>query len=235
MTTPTTPPRAIDALDAYMRQRRAYSYGAAYQNPERPGTHLRKCVAPGAHSGAFIIEALADGGFEVWIMAAPDSVRTDETIAALDRYLGGTGHTLDHSLPAHRLLTARGATVLQTTRLGTSVLAQYVVPGRPGYVLVQYHDDGGFEVYTAPAPAATPDDKLAALAAAVTPAAPMPEITRRRVARLAFANSKDLPWLIDDRGRRRRWVGIGWIDEGPALGDEHARVVDDPAPDNSPE
>ena len=38
--------------------------------------------------------------------------------------------------------------------------------------------------------------------------------------RLAFCNSDELPQVINDEGRRKRWVGIGWIDEGQATGSE---------------
>jgi hypothetical protein len=45
-------------------------------------------------------------------------------------------------------------------------------------------------------------------------------IKRDELARLAALNSRDLPHLIDDGGRRKRWVGIGWVDEGSADGTE---------------
>ena len=38
--------------------------------------------------------------------------------------------------------------------------------------------------------------------------------------RLAFCNSDKLPQVINDEGRRKRWVGIGWVDDGPATGSE---------------
>lgn len=38
--------------------------------------------------------------------------------------------------------------------------------------------------------------------------------------RLAFCNSEKLPKTINDDGRRKLWVGIGWIDDGPATGSE---------------
>ena len=38
--------------------------------------------------------------------------------------------------------------------------------------------------------------------------------------RLAFCNSDRLPKVINDDGRRKRWVGIGWVDEGKADGSE---------------
>jgi hypothetical protein len=37
---------------------------------------------------------------------------------------------------------------------------------------------------------------------------------------MAAVNSPELPHLIEDNGRRKRWVGIGWVDEGPADGTE---------------
>lgn len=50
-------------------------------------------------------------------------------------------------------------------------------------------------------------------------------VKRDALARMAAINSKDLPHLVDDGGRRLRWVGIGWVDEGPADGTE-VMVVD---------
>lgn len=38
--------------------------------------------------------------------------------------------------------------------------------------------------------------------------------------RLAFCNSKNLPQIINDEGRRKLWVGVGWVDDGPATGNE---------------
>lgn len=45
-------------------------------------------------------------------------------------------------------------------------------------------------------------------------------IERTKLARLAFCNSARLPQTVDLEGRRMHWVGIGWIDEGPADGTE---------------
>ena len=45
-------------------------------------------------------------------------------------------------------------------------------------------------------------------------------IKRVDLARLAYINSPRLPQVINDGGTRYRWVGIGWVDEGPAKGDE---------------
>lgn len=73
----------------------------------------------------------------------------------------------------------------------------------------------------------------------------MKTIPVETLARYAFSNSKNLPQVVNDRGRRLRWVGIGWCDEGPArpsdtvvvrpwepevgklawLGDQNVRVV----------
>jgi hypothetical protein len=50
-------------------------------------------------------------------------------------------------------------------------------------------------------------------------------VKRDVLARMAAINSKDLPQLIDDGGRRKRWFGIGWVDEGSADGTE-VLVVD---------
>lgn len=43
--------------------------------------------------------------------------------------------------------------------------------------------------------------------------------------RLAFCNSKKLPQVVEWEGRRRQWVGIGWVDEGKPTGRE-VLVVD---------
>jgi hypothetical protein len=51
-------------------------------------------------------------------------------------------------------------------------------------------------------------------------------IGRAELARLAFVNSGRLPQVVNDGGRRTRWVGIGWVDEGAARGDE-VRVADE--------
>lgn len=44
----------------------------------------------------------------------------------------------------------------------------------------------------------------------------MKTITRAEVSRLAFCNSDKLPQKINIGGRLMEWVGIGWIDLGPA-------------------
>lgn len=53
-------------------------------------------------------------------------------------------------------------------------------------------------------------------------------IERPTLARMAFCNSPKMPQVVDDHGQRRRWVGIGWITEGPADGTEEARVIERP-------
>ena len=42
----------------------------------------------------------------------------------------------------------------------------------------------------------------------------------KELKRLSFCNSGRLPQVVDAWGRRMRWMGIGWVDEGPAKGDE---------------
>lgn len=46
--------------------------------------------------------------------------------------------------------------------------------------------------------------------------------------RLEFCNSHKLPTTIEHNGRRMHWIGIGWIDEGPAKGDE-ILLVEEPS------
>jgi hypothetical protein len=42
-------------------------------------------------------------------------------------------------------------------------------------------------------------------------------ITRSLLAHLSILNSIRLPFLVNDNGKRKRWVGIGWVEEeGPA-------------------
>jgi hypothetical protein len=45
-------------------------------------------------------------------------------------------------------------------------------------------------------------------------------ITFSELKRLSFCNSKKLPELINAQGIRMRWVGIGWVREGKAQGNE---------------
>lgn len=47
---------------------------------------------------------------------------------------------------------------------------------------------------------------------------------RERLETLAVLNSPQIPKLVNDSGRRMRWVGIGWVDEGLAQGDEECVV-----------
>lgn len=47
-----------------------------------------------------------------------------------------------------------------------------------------------------------------------------------KVQRMAFLNSPKLPQVISHHGIRKRWVGIGWVDEGKPTGKEVV-VVDD--------
>ena len=50
-------------------------------------------------------------------------------------------------------------------------------------------------------------------------------IKRAELCRLAFCNSDKLPTIIEIDGRRKWWVGIGWVDEGAPRGDE-VKVID---------
>jgi hypothetical protein len=38
--------------------------------------------------------------------------------------------------------------------------------------------------------------------------------------RLAFCNSKRLPYVVSIHGERYQWVGFTWVNEGPEEGDE---------------
>lgn len=49
-------------------------------------------------------------------------------------------------------------------------------------------------------------------------------IDRETLEMLAVLNSPRIPSVVNDSGRRMRWVGIGWVDEGTALGTEDATV-----------
>lgn len=49
--------------------------------------------------------------------------------------------------------------------------------------------------------------------------------TRRTIAfselkRLSFCHSKKLPAVVELGGKRRRWGGIGWVEEGKPTGKE---------------
>jgi hypothetical protein len=41
-------------------------------------------------------------------------------------------------------------------------------------------------------------------------------ILRSTLRTMSFLNSPNLPETINDGGRCKRWVGIGWVDEGEA-------------------
>ena len=45
-------------------------------------------------------------------------------------------------------------------------------------------------------------------------------IERGELARLAFCNSKKLPNIVEVDGKRKQWVGIGWVDCGEPHGTE---------------
>lgn len=51
------------------------------------------------------------------------------------------------------------------------------------------------------------------------------KIAREELARLAFVNARRMPQVVNDGGRRKRWVGIGWVDEGEATGRE-CRIIE---------
>jgi hypothetical protein len=53
------------------------------------------------------------------------------------------------------------------------------------------------------------------------------EIGRTELALLSLLGSKTAPTVVAEDGRRRRWIGVGWVDDGVAYGDEVV-VVDDP-------
>lgn len=56
-------------------------------------------------------------------------------------------------------------------------------------------------------------------------------ITLSELRRLSFCNSDKLPQTVQAMGRRKQWVGIGWVDEGPSDGKEEAILVyDEPPP-----
>lgn len=44
--------------------------------------------------------------------------------------------------------------------------------------------------------------------------------------RMAFRNSPKMPQVVNHDGVRKEWVGIGWIDCGPATGRE-VKVIED--------
>jgi hypothetical protein len=47
-----------------------------------------------------------------------------------------------------------------------------------------------------------------------------------RLRDLAFLNAKSMPKVISMGGVRKQWVGIGWVDEGPADGTETLVLID---------
>lgn len=49
---------------------------------------------------------------------------------------------------------------------------------------------------------------------------PKSTITRSELVRLSTCNSELLPSVVNDGGVRIQWVGIGWIELGPADGTE---------------
>lgn len=52
-------------------------------------------------------------------------------------------------------------------------------------------------------------------------------ITRSELTRLAFCNSDKLPHVVVMlKPRRMEWVGIGWIDVGPPVGNEVVMIED---------
>lgn len=55
----------------------------------------------------------------------------------------------------------------------------------------------------------------------------MPTRSRDEIARMSFTNSRRLPQVIVIDGHRKRWVGIGWVDEGAPDGSEEALVLDE--------
>lgn len=52
-------------------------------------------------------------------------------------------------------------------------------------------------------------------------------ITRSELVRLAAVNSKNLPGLAVIDGKVKRWVGIGWVDEGRQPTKDHVWMVED--------
>jgi hypothetical protein len=45
-------------------------------------------------------------------------------------------------------------------------------------------------------------------------------ITFSELRRLSVCNSDKIPEYVDMGGKRHHWVGIGWVDHGPAQGNE---------------
>ncbi len=53
-------------------------------------------------------------------------------------------------------------------------------------------------------------------------------ILRDELARLSFINSPRLPKIINDRGIRKEWVGIGWLEGGKLTGRETLVIEESP-------
>ncbi len=51
-------------------------------------------------------------------------------------------------------------------------------------------------------------------------------ISRAELARLSFCNSSKMPQVVNVDGRKKRWVGIGWVDEGSTKDSRLVRVED---------
>lgn len=47
-----------------------------------------------------------------------------------------------------------------------------------------------------------------------------PSLTKGELNRLVNINSPDIPQTIEVGGARKRWTGVGWVDEGKPKGDE---------------
>lgn len=47
-----------------------------------------------------------------------------------------------------------------------------------------------------------------------------PSLTKGELNRLVNINSPDIPDTIEVGGIRKRWTGVGWVDEGKPKGDE---------------
>lgn len=47
-----------------------------------------------------------------------------------------------------------------------------------------------------------------------------PTVTFRELRRMTVCGSPNLPEFVEADGVRKHWVGFGWVDHGPALGNE---------------
>lgn len=54
----------------------------------------------------------------------------------------------------------------------------------------------------------------------------MKTITREKLYRLSFINSKHLPRKVNDNGVLKEWVGIGWIELDQKPTKRHVRLID---------